>query len=88
MLMPLSVFAFGIVGAFTTTSMQSADKAVAPISGWAKNAQGVACRLEVQCDNQGQQMCRVSYGTIPGEIAYLRPTPTSPCTTHLFRPGS
>lgn len=78
---PLMVFALGVVGAFGTMSMQS-DKELAAETGWAKNALGQVCSLEVSCSDINGDMCRVSYPS--GEIAYHKSG--SVCTTALFRP--
>jgi hypothetical protein len=81
-MMPLSVFVLGVAGAFGTMSMQKASDDLAPKIGWATNAQGQPCSVQVQCDDSGNQLCRVSYPS--GNIASDKPGTT--CLQPLFRP--
>lgn len=81
-MMPMSVFVLGIAGAFGTMSMQKTADALAPKIGWATNAQGEPCSLQVQCSDTGSQFCRVNYPS--GNIASDKPGTT--CLQPLFRP--
>lgn len=80
-MIPLFVFGLGILGAFGTMSMQSADE-LAPKTGWATNHLGQPCALQVECSANGGTMCRVSYPA--GQIAYDKVGNT--CINALFRP--
>ncbi|HLF51271.1 DUF6520 family protein [Flavobacterium sp.] len=80
-MIPIFVFALGILGAFGTMSMQSAEE-LAPKIGWATNNLGQPCALQVQCSDSGGPMCRVSYPS--GHIAYDKVGNT--CVNALFRP--
>lgn len=80
-MIPLFVFGLGILGAFGTMSMQSADE-LAPKTGWATNHLGQPCALQVECSTNGVSMCRVSYPA--GQIAYDKVGNT--CINALFRP--
>jgi hypothetical protein len=81
-MMPLSVFVLGVAGAFGTMSMQKTADDLVPQIGWATNAQGEPCSLQVQCADIGNQLCRVSYPS--GNIASNKPSTT--CLQPLFRP--
>lgn len=57
--MPFAVFALGILGAFATTSMQSAAKADLVI-GYPDTPQN-PCSVPINCSDEGNEACRVSY---------------------------
>jgi len=80
-MLPVAVFLLGILGAFTTMSMQDADVVAAPKTGWHANAAGQPCMVELTCSDIPGQVCRASYPN--GLIAYDKPTG---CVTAVFRP--
>ena len=80
-IIPILVFVLGILGAFGTMSMQSAEE-LAPKTGWATNHLGQPCALQVQCSDTGVTMCRVNYPL--GQIAYDKVG--NSCINALFRP--
>lgn len=80
-MIPMFVFILGILGAFGTMSMQSADE-LAPKTGWATNQLGQPCALQVECSDTGVSMCRVNYPS--GQIAFDKVGNT--CINALFRP--
>jgi len=80
-MIPIFVFALGILGAFGTMSMQSAAE-LAPKTGWATDHLGQPCALQIQCSTVGNEMCRVSYPS--GQIAYDKVG--NSCINALFRP--
>jgi hypothetical protein len=81
--LPLVVAVVGFAGAFTTMSMQKADRASAPATGWVTN-NNVPCSLSVQCADTGGVPCRITYPL--GAIAHMKSG--TQCTTQLFRPAN
>lgn len=57
-MMPLAVFAFGIAGAFVTTSMQGASKESAPQIGYLLDANNECSDVEVTCSDIPKQVCQ------------------------------
>jgi hypothetical protein len=84
-MMPIGVFVLGISGAFLTTSMQNADKAddLTPTPGFVAIA-GNPCAIQVSCDDDGTQVCRLFYPTGPAAQG-LNDEGTT-CSKPLFRP--
>lgn len=83
--MPFAVVAFGIAGAFVTTSMQSSSTNTLPKYGYVRNPQGI-CNIRVNCDTQQGPVCRLNGDT--GPQAFGKPTPESNCTELMYRPAN
>jgi hypothetical protein len=84
--MPFAVFAFGISGAFMTTSMQSTSKVNAPRIGYALNSNG-SCNENISqsCDNTPKPfLCRIGGGT-SGVQAFGKDAQGN-CVETLWRP--
>lgn len=83
--MPVAVFVMGILGAFTTTSMQSAsNRDIDPISGWVP-IPGDPCGLEVQCNDEGNQVCHLN-DDVTQPQAFAKDSPTT-CAQEVYRPN-
>ena len=79
--LPVVVAVAGFAGAFTTMSMQKAENAFAPVTGWVTDANNIPCNLSVQCSDSGSETCRVSYPL--GAIAHMKSG--TQCTAELRR---
>ena len=78
---PLAVIVMGVSGAFFTTSMQSAAKALP--NGYTLNAQG-ACNVEVNCSNiNTRPICRQFGDTGPQAFGKVG----NNCPTELYKPN-
>lgn len=84
-MVPITVFALGISGAFVTTSMQSASKTdVAPKIGYLQNSQGKCTNTQVNCnDTPSAFLCRI--GGTSGAVAYDKDAQNN-CVQPLYRP--
>lgn len=84
--MPLAVIALAIAGAFTTTSMQSAEanKSAAIQLGYFPDSDGHCSDNAIQCsDVPKPQLCRVN-GT-SGAVAYEKNDEDNTCVQPLYR---
>lgn len=82
--MPIAVFVLGILGAFATTSMQSSETETIPVLGYV-SIPGNPCSVEVQCDTEGDEVCRQFYPSGP-EAKALDPDSETTCAQQLRRP--
>lgn len=82
-MLPFGVVVLAVSGAFVTTSMQSASKSsLAPVSGYAQNAQGQCDDIPIKCESAPrEEFCHVS-GT-SGPMAYDNQTN---CLVPLYKP--
>ncbi|KOP38914.1 MULTISPECIES: DUF6520 family protein [unclassified Flavobacterium] len=81
---PFAVVVLGIVGAFGTTSMQSAKADIAPVIGYV-SIPGDPCSVEVECSDSGDDTCRLFYPSGP-EAKALDPDSETTCAQQLYRP--
>lgn len=86
-MMPIAVVAFGISGAFVTTSMQSVSKTeTAPKIGYLRNANNSKCsEVSVNCNTTPSAFLCQAGGT-SGPVAYDKDIPTNNCMQALYRP--
>lgn len=83
----IAIVAFGISGAFLTTSIQGfSQNNAAPKIGYLQNSGSVTCsEIQVICSiNPSPFLCRL--GGISGPIAYDRDLPANNCIQPLYRP--
>ncbi|MFC0778690.1 DUF6520 family protein [Flavobacterium sp. HJSW_4] len=85
-MVPIAVVAFGISGAFLTTSMQSASKSEsAPKVGYLRNADNSCQQTPVNCDDTPSQfVCRLNITS--GPQAYDKDADNN-CINTLYRPN-
>ncbi|MDQ6472748.1 DUF6520 family protein [Flavobacterium sp. LHD-80] len=83
-MMPFAVVVLGTLGAFATTSMQSASKSeAAPIYGYVA-IPGNPCGLEVQCSDTGNQVCHLNDDSAQPQ-AFAKDSQTT-CAQEVYRP--
>lgn len=78
-MMPIATIALGIVGAFATTSMQSAPNSATPQYGYTLDAQK-KCNIEVQCSDVPNPVCRLN-----GAQAFAK-DPNGNCNQITYQP--
>ena len=81
-MMPFAILALGLVGAFATTSMQSAEK-VEHIIGYRDTPQN-PCSIPVPCDTEQGEVCRVSYPD--GEQVFALNESQTTCSQIVYKP--
>lgn len=78
-IMPIVTVVLAIIGAFATTSMQSASSTFASKVAYTLDEEG-ECNIPVRCDDLGSSFCRIG----SGPIAYGK-TPQGECILSLYR---
>jgi hypothetical protein len=83
-MMPFAVFALGILGAFATTSMQSTNEEIVPVIGYV-SVPGEPCSIQVPCDTDFNEVCRLFYPSGPQAKALDDDSETT-CSKEIYRP--
>ena len=83
-MIPIAVFVLGILGAVTTTSMQSTAKVDTNLTGYASIPNN-PCSVPVICSDDGGEYCHVE--DIPTNPQAFRKDGLTTCPDPLYRPN-
>ncbi|SHM04910.1 DUF6520 family protein [Flavobacterium saccharophilum] len=84
-ILPITIIAFGISGAFISTAMEKGTAKITalPLIGYPVSPDGKCTDIAVNCNDLGTALCRVS--GLSGPVAYQKDAQNN-CLQPLYRP--
>ncbi len=82
--LPMAVFAIGVLSAFGTQSETAKEGVLANETGWYHTAPNEICQSSTQCNAVGSDVCTVNM--IPGGQQLFRKTAERSCEFTLYKP--